>query len=119
MRIGQYTDSDSTRTAGTAPTDSTSTADAAGTDPWTAVATDSGVVDLATAGAAAGVDIGPKTIDLLADWEWRRKADLAVEYAKSTGVGVYREPPVLLGDGDTATVGVESVGELTTEFQTE
>lgn len=29
------------------------------------------------------------------------------------GVGVYREPPVLLGDGDTVTIGVEGVGELT------
>ena len=32
------------------------------------------------------------------------------------GVGVYREPPVLLGDGDTVTVSVEGVGELTTRF---
>ena len=32
------------------------------------------------------------------------------------GVGVYREPPVLLEDGDTVTVGIEDVGELTTEF---
>jgi 2-keto-4-pentenoate hydratase/2-oxohepta-3-ene-1,7-dioic acid hydratase in catechol pathway len=29
------------------------------------------------------------------------------------GVGVYREPQVLLGDGTTVTVGVEGVGELT------
>jgi 2-keto-4-pentenoate hydratase/2-oxohepta-3-ene-1,7-dioic acid hydratase in catechol pathway len=29
------------------------------------------------------------------------------------GVGVYREPQRLLGDGDTVTVGVEGVGELT------
>jgi len=29
------------------------------------------------------------------------------------GVGVYRDPPVLLGDGDRVTVGVEGVGELT------
>ena len=28
------------------------------------------------------------------------------------GVGVYREPPVLLGDGDEVTVGVEGLGEL-------
>jgi 2-keto-4-pentenoate hydratase/2-oxohepta-3-ene-1,7-dioic acid hydratase in catechol pathway len=32
------------------------------------------------------------------------------------GVGVYREPPVLLDDGDTVTVGLEGLGELTTEF---
>lgn len=30
------------------------------------------------------------------------------------GVGVYREPPVLLGDGDEVTVGVDGLGELTT-----
>jgi 2-keto-4-pentenoate hydratase/2-oxohepta-3-ene-1,7-dioic acid hydratase in catechol pathway len=35
------------------------------------------------------------------------------------GVGVYREPPVLLGDGDSVTIGVEGVGELTNEFVTE
>ena len=31
------------------------------------------------------------------------------------GVGVYREPPVLLGEGDTVTVGVEGLGELTND----
>ena len=31
------------------------------------------------------------------------------------GVGVYREPPVLLGDGDEVTIGIEGLGELTTE----
>ena len=31
------------------------------------------------------------------------------------GVGVYREPPVLLGDGDTVTVGVEGLGALTND----
>ena len=31
------------------------------------------------------------------------------------GVGVYREPPVLLGEGDTVTVGVEELGELTVD----
>jgi len=30
------------------------------------------------------------------------------------GVGVYREPPVLLGDGDEVTVGIDGLGELTT-----
>ena len=29
------------------------------------------------------------------------------------GVGVYRDPPVLLEDGDEVTIGVEGVGELT------
>lgn len=72
MRIGQYRTTDDE-------------------SPRSGVAIDDGVVDLATAGAAAGVDIGPKTTDLLADWEWRRKADLAVEYAEETGVGL-RDP---------------------------
>jgi len=31
------------------------------------------------------------------------------------GVGVYREPPVLLGDGDTVTIGVEGLGELSND----
>ncbi|MFB6119428.1 fumarylacetoacetate hydrolase family protein [Halosegnis sp.] len=31
------------------------------------------------------------------------------------GVGVYREPPVLLEDGDTVTIGVEGLGELTND----
>lgn len=30
------------------------------------------------------------------------------------GVGIYRDPPVLLSDGDAVTVGIESIGELTT-----
>ncbi|OVE83040.1 fumarylacetoacetate hydrolase family protein [Natronolimnobius baerhuensis] len=31
------------------------------------------------------------------------------------GVGVYREPPVLLEDGDSVTIGVEELGELTND----
>lgn len=34
------------------------------------------------------------------------------------GVGVYREPQTLLGDGDTVTVGIEGVGELTNTCRT-
>ncbi|QZP39769.1 fumarylacetoacetate hydrolase family protein [Halobaculum magnesiiphilum] len=30
-----------------------------------------------------------------------------------TGVGVFRDPPVLLDDGDQVTVGIEEIGELT------
>lgn len=30
-----------------------------------------------------------------------------------TGVGVFRDPPVLLDDGDQVTVGIEGIGELT------
>ncbi|TKX80052.1 fumarylacetoacetate hydrolase family protein [Halorubrum sp. SD626R] len=72
MRIGQYRTTDEQT-------------------PWTGVATDDGVVDLAEAGAAAGIHVPDRTSDLLAIWEWRRKADLAVEHAVETGVGV-RDP---------------------------
>ncbi|EMA70847.1 5-carboxymethyl-2-hydroxymuconate delta-isomerase [Halorubrum distributum JCM 13916] len=75
MRIGQYRTTDEQT-------------------PWPGVATDDGVVDLAEAGAAAGVHVPDRTSDLLADWEWRRKADLAVEHAAETGVGV-RDPAAL------------------------
>lgn len=58
--------------------------------PWCGVATgDETVVKLSEAGAGAGVDLGPRTSDLLREWEWRRKADLAIEYAEETGLGVY------------------------------
>ncbi len=50
---------------------------------------DETVVKLSEAGAGAGVDLGPQTSDLLDEWEWRRKAELAIEYAEETGVGVY------------------------------
>ncbi|WP_123620530.1 fumarylacetoacetate hydrolase family protein [Halorubrum sp. CSM-61] len=58
--------------------------------PWCGVATgDETVVKLSEAGAGAGVDLGPQTSDLLEAWECRRKAELAIEYAEETGVGVY------------------------------
>ncbi|MFD1647600.1 fumarylacetoacetate hydrolase family protein [Haloarchaeobius litoreus] len=58
--------------------------------PWCGVRREDGtVVDLPTAGYRAGVDVPNLTADLLATWEWRRKVDLAVEYAEATGVGVH------------------------------
>ncbi|SMO32129.1 fumarylacetoacetate hydrolase family protein [Halorubrum cibi] len=73
MRIGQYRTTDEA-------------------SPRVGVSTDDGaVVDLAEAGEAAGIDIPERTSDLLADWQWRRKVDLAVEYAEETGVGT-RDP---------------------------
>ena len=50
---------------------------------------DGTVVHLKEAGAATGIDLPQKTADLLADWEWRRKAELAIEYAEETGTGRY------------------------------
>ncbi|OYR41983.1 fumarylacetoacetate hydrolase family protein [Halorubrum sp. Eb13] len=71
MRLGQYRTTDAE-------------------SPWCGVPTDDGdVIDLAEAGAATGVHIDGGTTGLLADWEWRRKAELAVEYATETGVGRY------------------------------
>ncbi|GGL66553.1 fumarylacetoacetate hydrolase family protein [Halocalculus aciditolerans] len=69
MKLGQYT-----------------TADSEGV--WCGVRRDDAVIDLPEAGEAAGVDIPRRTTDLLANWEWERKVDLAVEYAAETGVGV-------------------------------
>ncbi|MXV61927.1 FAA hydrolase family protein [Natronorubrum sp. JWXQ-INN-674] len=71
MRLGQYQ---------TAETE----------EPWCGVRTDDEtVVNLSEAGAAAGVTIGDRSTELLAEWEWQRKAKLAVEYADETNVGTY------------------------------
>ena len=70
MRLGQFTTTDAEHS-------------------WTGAVTDDGVVDLPKAGDAAGVDLSTRMTDLLADWGWRRKADLAVEYARETGTGLY------------------------------
>ncbi|QPV62014.1 fumarylacetoacetate hydrolase family protein [Halosimplex litoreum] len=69
MRVGQYS--------------------ADGELPWCGIETDEGVVALPEAGAAAGVDIPRTTGELLATWEWERKADLAVEHAVETGEGLH------------------------------
>ncbi|WP_226007079.1 fumarylacetoacetate hydrolase family protein [Natrinema salinisoli] len=71
MRLGQYQ---------TTATD----------EPWCGVAIDDEtVVNLPEAGAATGVHIENETSALLENWEWQRKAELAIEYAEETGVGVY------------------------------
>ncbi|MFA1609770.1 fumarylacetoacetate hydrolase family protein [Halobellus rubicundus] len=70
MRLGQYSAGDE--------------------EPWCGAPTDDGrVVSLPEAGAAAGLDLPRRTDQFLAEWEWQRKAELAVEYADSTGAGVY------------------------------
>jgi 2-keto-4-pentenoate hydratase/2-oxohepta-3-ene-1,7-dioic acid hydratase in catechol pathway len=56
---------------------------------WPGVRTDAGVVRLPEAGEAAGVDLPRHTSELLGTWEWRPKAELALDYAAETGVGVY------------------------------
>jgi 2-keto-4-pentenoate hydratase/2-oxohepta-3-ene-1,7-dioic acid hydratase in catechol pathway len=71
MRLGQYTTTD-------------------GAQPWCGARTDdTTVVNLAEAGAAAGIDLPRRSTELLAGWEWQRKAELAVEHAEETGTGVY------------------------------
>lgn len=57
---------------------------------WCGVPTTGGnIINLPEAGTAAGVDIARRSTDLLADWQWKRKAELVVEHAKETGIGVY------------------------------
>jgi 2-keto-4-pentenoate hydratase/2-oxohepta-3-ene-1,7-dioic acid hydratase in catechol pathway len=71
MRVGQY------RTAATE-------------ESWCGVSTDDGtVVNLPEAGDAIGIHIETETSALLENWQWQRKAEMAVEYAEETGVGVY------------------------------
>jgi 2-keto-4-pentenoate hydratase/2-oxohepta-3-ene-1,7-dioic acid hydratase in catechol pathway len=71
MRIGQY-----------------STDDAA--EPWTGVRLDDEtVVNLPEAGVQAGVGMPRTTVELLSTWEWQEKTEMAVEYARETGTGLY------------------------------
>ena len=62
-----------------------------GEGTWPGVRTGAGVVNLPEAGEAAGVDLPAHTNELLGTWEWRPKAELALDYAAETGVGVYDE----------------------------
>ncbi|WP_144925135.1 fumarylacetoacetate hydrolase family protein [Halorubrum salsamenti] len=92
MRIGQYRTTDAE-------------------SPWCGVATgDETIVNLPAAGAAAGVHIDDETTGLLSDWEWRRKAELAVEYAEETGVGVHDADAVSRAAPVTAPGKVVCVG---------
>lgn len=53
-----------------------------------AITEDGDIVNLPVAGEAAGVDIPTRTGELLEQWEWHRKATLAIEYAIDTGTGL-------------------------------
>ncbi|NGM70666.1 fumarylacetoacetate hydrolase family protein [Natronolimnobius sp. AArcel1] len=71
MRLGQY-----------------STTEAA--QHWCGVPTDDGsIINLAEAGREAGLEIPRSSSEFIATWNWQRKAELALEYADETGVGVY------------------------------
>ena len=57
---------------------------------WCGVPTTEGaIVNLSEAGASAGIDVPRRSTDLLTEWQWQSKAELAIEYAEETGVGVY------------------------------
>lgn len=51
--------------------------------------TEGAIVNLSEAGAAAGIDVPRRSTDLLTEWQWQSKAELATDYAEETGVGVY------------------------------
>lgn len=71
MRLGRFSETDTAQ-------------------PWCGVVTPDGqVVDLPDAGAAAGIGLPRESKELLATWEWQRKAELVIEYAEATGTGVY------------------------------
>ena len=71
MRLGQF-----------------STSDADG--PWCGALTDEGdVVNLSAAGAEAGIEIPERLSALLDEWNWREKAELAVEYAEENDVATH------------------------------
>ncbi|MFO7926919.1 MAG: fumarylacetoacetate hydrolase family protein [Halobacteriota archaeon] len=69
MKLGQFTTTDSTR-------------------PRAGAITDAGIVDLADAGERAGVALPSETCEMFGVWNWREKAELAVEYATETGEAV-------------------------------
>jgi len=84
MRLGTYETTDAETAVETAPA----------TNAWCGASTTDGIVSLPEAGAAAGLDLPRRTRDLLGTWEWRRKAELALDHAWETGVGVSEESAV-------------------------
>lgn len=74
---------------------------AASDRPWCgALLDDDTVIDLSTAGDAAGVEIPQPLSSLLDQWNWAEKVELAVDYATETGVAqeslddLHRHAPV-------------------------
>lgn len=71
MRLGQFSTTDADQ-------------------PWCGASIDDGtIVDLSAAGEEAGVNIPDRLSSLLDQWNWERKASLAVEYAKENGFAQY------------------------------
>lgn len=57
--------------------------------PWAGVELDeTRVVHLSEAANAAGVQLATTTRKIISEWNWRRKVDLAVEYAATTNEGL-------------------------------
>lgn len=63
---------------------------------WCGVtAANDSVINLSEAGDAAGISIPRQSTELLDDWQWRRKAELAIAYSEKTGVGAYSPDEVV------------------------
>ncbi|QLK27267.1 hypothetical protein HYG81_06595 [Natrinema zhouii] len=63
---------------------------------WTGVVSDDGVVNLNESGRGAGVELPRELRSILGTWNWREK---------------------LLEGGDSVTVGIDGLGELTNPCQ--
>ena len=78
-------------------------------ESWVAAVDGDTAIRLSTSGAVAGVDLPDDFVSLTNTWRWREKAELAVECARETGVGVHevseltRRAPVT---GPSKVVGV-------------
>jgi 2-keto-4-pentenoate hydratase/2-oxohepta-3-ene-1,7-dioic acid hydratase in catechol pathway len=58
-------------------------------ETWAGAVTDDGVVRLDEAGRKADVGVPSTTREILEEWNWEEKVELAVEYARETGEAVY------------------------------
>jgi 2-keto-4-pentenoate hydratase/2-oxohepta-3-ene-1,7-dioic acid hydratase in catechol pathway len=74
MRLGQFTAKEPT--------------------PWMGALTDEGVVNLPEAADRAGIDLPRSTVDVLSEWKWEDKVELALARAEETGEATY-SPEVL------------------------
>lgn len=56
---------------------------------WAGAIYDEEVIHLQAAADAAGITLPADTVSITAEWEWRKKVDLAVTYARESGTGRY------------------------------
>ena len=97
MRIGQYAVDDTER-------------------PWAGAPVDDAVINLYEAGLGAGVNLPWTTVDLLAEWDWREKVELAVRYAEETGVGTLASVTRLQAYGATDHVNLDATTQRNLEL---